>query len=84
MVEGILKRKGLEVERLFRKRDRNIVGIVGLVKVNNMIEVVVIMSLGGGSLKEGDLVEGEIIREVVGRRKNLNFKDSLERGEIGW
>lgn len=84
MVEGILKRKGLEVERLFRKRDRNIVGIVGLVKVGNMIEVVVIMSLGGGSLKEGDLVEGEIIREVVGRRKNLNFKDSLERGEIGW
>lgn len=81
MVEGILKRKGLEVERLFRKRDRN---IVGLVKVSNMIEVVVIMSLGGGSLKEGDLVEGEIIREVVGRRKNLNFKDSLERGEIGW
>lgn len=84
MVEGILKRKGLEVERLFRKRDYNIVGIVGLVKVSNMIEVVVIMSLGGGSLKEGDLVEGEIIREVVGRRKNLNFKDSLERGEIGW
>lgn len=84
MVEGILKRKGLEVERLFRKRDRNIVGIVGLVKVSNMIEVVVIMSLGGESLKEGDLVEGEIIREVVGRRKNLNFKDSLERGEIGW
>lgn len=83
-MEGILKRKGLEVERLFRKRDRNIVGIVGLVKVSNMIEVVVIMSLGGGSLKEGDLVEGEIIREVVGRRKNLNFKDSLERGEIGW
>lgn len=81
MVEGILKKKGLEVERLFRKRDRN---IVGLVKVSNMIEVVVIMSLGGGSLKEGDLVEGEIIREVVGRRKNLNFKDSLERGEIGW
>lgn len=81
MVEGILKRKGLEVERLFRKRDRN---IVGLVKVSNMIEVVVIMSLGGESLKEGDLVEGEIIREVVGRRKNLNFKDSLERGEIGW
>lgn len=81
MVEGILKRKGLEVERLFRKRDRN---IVGLVKVSNMIEVVVIMSLGGGSLKEGELVEGEIIREVVGRRKNLNFKDSLERGEIGW
>lgn len=76
-----MKRKGLEVERLFRKRDRN---IVGLVKVSNMIEVVVIMSLGGGSLKEGDLVEGEIIREVVGRRKNLNFKDSLERGEIGW
>lgn len=84
MVEGILKKKGLEVERLFRKRDRNIVGIVGLVKVSNMIEVVVIMSLGGESLKEGDLVEGEIIREVVGRRKNLNFKDSLERGEIGW
>lgn len=83
-MEGILKRKGLEVERLFRKRDRNIVGIVGLVKVSNMIEVVVIMSLGGESLKEGDLVEGEIIREVVGRRKNLNFKDSLERGEIGW
>lgn len=79
-----MKRKGLEVERLFRKRDRNIVGTVGLVKVSNMIEVVVIMSLGGGSLKEGDLVEGEIIREVVGRRKNLNFKDSLERGEIGW
>lgn len=79
-----MKRKGLEVERLFRKRDRNIVGIVGLVKVSNMIEVVVIMSLGGESLKEGDLVEGEIIREVVGRRKNLNFKDSLERGEIGW
>lgn len=79
-----MKRKGLEVERLFRKRDRNIVGIVGLVKVSNMIEVVVIMSLGGGSLKEGDLVEGEIIREVVGRRKNLNFKDSLKRGEIGW
>lgn len=76
-----MKRKGLEVERLFRKRDRN---IVGLVKVSNMIEVVVIMSLGGESLKEGDLVEGEIIREVVGRRKNLNFKDSLERGEIGW
>lgn len=79
-----MKKKGLEVERLFRKRDRNIVGIVGLVKVSNMIEVVVIMSLGGESLKEGDLVEGEIIREVVGRRKNLNFKDSLERGEIGW
>lgn len=79
-----MKRKGLEVERLFRKRDCNIVGIVGLVKVSNMIEVVVIMSLGGESLKEGDLVEGEIIREVVGRRKNLNFKDSLERGEIGW
>lgn len=84
VVEGILKRKGLEVERLLRKRDRNTVGTVGLVKASNMIEVAVIMSSGGGSLKEGDLVEGEITREVAGRRKNLNLKDSPERGETGW
>lgn len=37
-----------------------------------------------GESKRGDLVEGEITREVAGRRKNLNLKDSLERGETGW